>query len=188
MSKNWYIDNQEFLQHIFGDDADLIAALLAATSPQMSVAASWTVAVKVYHQYKAGKNIDFTKFRSCHKSNIARALSGEPLSGNKVRAFYQNLIGNLQAVTIDTWMLRLFKWFDRGTVRIPTNRQYEKLAKCFAKLANQNGYEPAEFQAILWSHYRGKQGYKPTSYSKVGIDKRQLLFNFTELEPEPAPF
>lgn len=183
MSKNWYTDDQEFLQQTFGDDCDLIAALLAATSPQISVAGSWTIAVNVYHRYKAGQNIDFSQFRSCHKGNIVRALSGEPLSGNKVRAFYGNLTGDLEAVTIDTWMLKLFKWFERGTKRVPTNRQYKKLAKCFAKLAKQNGYEPAEFQALLWTHYRSRQGYKPTSYSKVGIDKRQLLFNF-----EPAPF
>lgn len=173
----WYSQTTEFLQTTFGTDYKLIAALLAATSPQVRLSTSWTWTLRIYHQAKAGKNPDLSMLGSCHRLNVLRALAGESLSGRKVQSFYENLIGNNNAVTIDTWMLRLFGWYNRHN-RYPTVRQYDKLAARFANVAKNNGHTPAEFQAILWTKFRLKNKEKPTSYYIVGQDKKQMEFDY----------
>ena len=174
--KNWYRYNQQFLQDIFGDDYELFAGILAATSPQVTVQINWNLACKIYHECKAGREPDLTSTMKNHKPNVRRVLAGEQLSGRKVQNFYRNLTGDLNAVTIDTLMLRLFTWFERGTKRVPTNRQYDKLACAFRSVAKNNGLKPAELQAILWVKYRQRAGYKPTDFITVGTDKRQYTF------------
>lgn len=175
-ARNWYIDTQQYIEQMFGDGADLFTALLAATSPRVHVKISWDMAVRIYNEFNAGTIPSKIGLMGCHRPNVLRALSGQPLQGNKVRAFYANLRGDLNQVTIDSWMLKLFRWFERGTKRVPTNNQYQKLAERFALVARNNGYEPAEFQAILWTWYREQAGYKPVSYFSVGQDVRQYTF------------
>lgn len=175
-AKNWYQDTKQYIEQMFGEGADLFTALLAATSPQVHVKTSWDMAGRIYHEFNSGIRPSMIGCMGCHRANVLRALSGQPLQGNKVRAFYANLRGDLNQVTIDGWMLKLFKWFERGTKRIPTNNQYRKLERTFQKIARNNGYEPAEFQSILWTWYRERNGYKHVSYVSVGQDLRQYTF------------
>lgn len=176
-ARNWYNQTTEFLQDTFGTDYKLVAALLSATSPQVRLSTSWTWTLRIYYQAKAGKHPDLSKLGPCHKANVFRALAGEPLSGRKVSNFYENLIGNENAVTLDTWMLRLFGWYTRH-IRVPTDQQYDRLAVRFANVARGNGFSPAEFQAILWTKYRLQNGEKPASYCIAGQDKKQMIFDY----------
>lgn len=174
---NWYENDRKFIQALYGDDWKLICALLSATSPQVNLKTSWHWAVSVYRQYKAGRKIDLSPFMGCHRRNVLRALAGVPLSGRKVQNFYRNLVGDENAVTLDTWMLRLFGWYDRhkGT---PSKNQYDRMADVFRKVARHNGYAPAEFQAMLWVRFRERHGRKLVSYSIAGADSRQgVLFD-----------
>lgn len=173
--QNWYSKTTDFLKDTFGDNYKLIAALLSACSPQVNLKTSWTWTIEIYNQYKAGKMPDLSKLMRCHRANVLRALAGQELSGRKVQNFYENLIGNDNAVTLDTWMLRLFGWYDRH-IRVPTDRQYDKLANRFRAVAKANGYAPAEFQAILWTKYRQQNGRQPVDYVKVGQDEKQYTF------------
>ncbi len=175
-SKNWYIDTQRFLQGTFGIDYKLFAGILAATSPQVTVQMNWNLTCRIYHDYKAGREPNLAGCMRYHKPNVRRVLAGEPLSGRKVQNFYQNLIGNFNAVTIDTWMLRLFGWYNRHTRKTPTKNQYDRMARAFCKIARANDFEPAEFQAILWVKYRKQNGYRPTDFISAGIDQRQYTF------------
>lgn len=175
-SKNWYIDAKRFIEEIFGNDADLFTALLVATSPQVTVQINWNLACKIYQQFKTGQEPDLISCMRNHKANVKRVLAGELLQGNKVKAFYANLRGDLSEVTIDGWMLKLFGWADRHTSVTPSNNQYRKLARAFRSVAKNNGYEPAEFQAILWVKFRTQNGYEPVSILSVGADKRQYTF------------
>lgn len=174
--KNWYSETKDFIESIFGENADLFTALLAATSPQQQVRANWNMALRIYKEYMAGAKPMMIGCMKCHRPNVLRALAGQELSGNKVRNFYCNLRGDFNAVTIDTWMLRLWKWFDRGTKRMPTNRQYERLANRFRLWCRNNGLVPAEAQALLWTYIRKQAGYKPVSFLTVGQDLRQYTF------------
>lgn len=48
----WYEREKEFLQQQFGQDWQLIAALLAATSPQVQLITSWQWTLQIYKDYK----------------------------------------------------------------------------------------------------------------------------------------
>lgn len=178
-AKNWYQQTSDKLDEIFGPDADLIAALFSATSPQVQLETSYSWTIQIYNQYRRGESPDLSMLHRIHRKNVLRALAGERLSGRKVRAFYRALRGDLSAVVLDTWMLKMFNW----TKHNPEGRKYDKMARCFANVARMNGYEPAEFQAILWTDIRAKAGHKPISYLDCLSNDKQM-----ELFPDEAPF
>lgn len=175
---DWYEQDRQFLQSQFGNDWQLIAALLSATSPQVQLSTSWQWTLQIYADYIARRRVRLTGLHKCHRANVHRALAGEKLSGRKVTAFYAALCGDVNAVVLDVWMLRLLKYYPSHTHN-PQGKRYDKLADRFRAIAKANGYKPAEFQAILWIKYRLQNGYKPVSYSRIGQDKKQ--YNFADL-------
>lgn len=171
----WYENDRKFLQQLFKQDWQLVAALLAATSPQVQMIASWQWTMRIYRDYSAGRKVRMDGLHKCHRKNVIRALSGQELSGRKVGAFYLALIGDNNAVVLDVWMLRLLKYYPEHKHN-PEGKRYDKLADRFRVIAKINNYKPAEFQAALWIKYRLQNGYKPVSYSTLGDDKKQLTF------------
>jgi hypothetical protein len=94
-------------------------------------------------------------------AKVARVLDGEDpatvVSGQKVSSFYQNLLLNLTAVTIDTWAFSQVTGRDYETNfrRMLENKgQYAMYASCFRTVADEVGLEPAEFQSVLWHFAR----------------------------------
>ena len=79
------------------------------------------------------------------------------LKGKKTNAFARNLSGDLDAVTIDTWMIKA-----AGIVREPGKKkgindtEYNTLALALTKVADANNMPPAVVQAIIWIQIRGK--------------------------------
>lgn len=162
---------QEFLKAKFGSDWQFVAKLLAATSARVQLATSYVWTMNIYQDVKAGRKPDLHLLLKCHRLNVMRTINGEPLQGDKVRRFYQNLIGNYEPVTIDTWMLKLFKWWRKQPT--PSMRQYERMERAFQKWSK--GRQPAEMQAILWVEYRKKQGRSPVGYERCDFDMRVLI-------------
>jgi hypothetical protein len=172
---DWYEQDREFLRSLFGDGWRLMAGLLAATSPRVRLEVSWRWSTEIYRIFTAGREPDLSMLQKCHILNVKRALAGEPLQGRKVKAFYVALCGDMNAVVLDTWMLRLFKYYPRHT-HSPQGGRYDRLAAAFRCVARHNGIEPAELQAMLWINYRQKNGYEPVSYRMAGQDKNQYTF------------
>ena len=163
--KHWYPEQTKFLKHRFGDDWKLVAGLLAATSPKVKLATSWNMSMAIYDDIKDGKEPDLSGLMRSHLLNVQRVLRGEKLSGPKVSRFYQNLIGNLEVVTIDGWMLKLW-----GVVLISHNvnsKQYGRLERAFQRWARSRRMKPANAQAILWNYIRNKEGKKPVSFAMI---------------------
>jgi hypothetical protein len=52
--KDWYDEAKTWLEHHFGGHADLVANLLAATSPGNKVKINYGMAIKAYHQFLRG--------------------------------------------------------------------------------------------------------------------------------------
>ncbi len=171
----WYERDREFLQQTFRGDWKLVAALLAATSPQVTMSISWNLSMKIYRGFVAGTEVSVNGMQKTHRKNVLRALSGEELQGRKVNSFYRALTGDGDAVVLDLWMLRLFKFYPKHSHN-PQGGRYNKLAQKFRVVARSHGYAPAEFQAALWICYRQKHGFEPVSYSTLGEDKNQLTF------------
>lgn len=168
-ARHWYRDANRLINNLFGDDSYLFIDILSALSPQMSISKNWRYAVKIFTQHKAGQQIDYEGLSKNHKPNLRRALNREQLSGNKVKAFAENLKGNLDGVTIDTWMLWYFKWFDtHPNCKTPHNNQYQQITNKIRQFAKRYNLYPAELQAILWTAIRDKEGKSYKDFTKVG--------------------
>ena len=110
--KDWYKLSNEHIKKLYFRDSDLFISLLASTSPRKGVKANWNLAHKIYVNVISGFNpTDNIKgIMNAHKNNIKRSLKNTPLSGLKVENFRLALMGDLNAVVIDTWILKYFKF------------------------------------------------------------------------------
>lgn len=83
-----------------------------------------------------------------------RILAGEHprdvLRGPKIRAFYRALLGDDNAVVIDTWMCRALGHHEK-----PTPKQYARLAARIRREARARNMPPAIWQATVWCAIRG---------------------------------
>lgn len=121
---DWYSSGQR-VRAAFGPDADMVAGLIAATSAHNSNRRSIEAAIEIYRAYKVGEfdpkdavsvqkwmlkklKTDET-FRALsmdtHTGNVARAILGQELSGNKVNNYRLAILGDEDAVVIDSHMV-----------------------------------------------------------------------------------
>lgn len=164
--KDWYIKAFEEIHNKYFPLHNLFIDILSATSPRKSVKANLKITETIIKAFNKGTIINkafltnIGLIRSCHQ-NVWRALKGQPLSGDKVRAFAENLKGNLEAVTIDVWVKRYFKIPDKKSL---TTLQYQKLAAKIKRNAKRHKLKPAEYQAVIWTIIRKDNGFKPTAF------------------------
>lgn len=168
MKNNWYQQARELIESEYGDDWELFADLLAATSPRKQVKANWRLAVRIFDSHIAGE-VDYSGTLPCHRPNINRALNGEELSGRKVRAFAANLRGDLDVCTIDVWMGRYFGY---ETI---TKAAYDAIEETVKMMAKREGCKPAEMQAEIWCRAIQAEGRTPKSFL-AAIDHQYKLF------------
>lgn len=121
---DWYASGERIRQ-VFGPDAELVAGLIAATSAHNSNERSIEAALHIYAAGKTGKfdlkdpasmrawfaneaktNPDFRGWTmATHAPNIERAMLGQELSGNKVSNYLKAILGDEDAVVIDSHMV-----------------------------------------------------------------------------------
>lgn len=84
---------------------------------------------------------------------LAGSDPAEIVSGPKVSAFFANLCGDRDAVTVDVWAQRVAcgKWQDRA----PAGAQYETLADAYRAAARVLGVDAVAVQAAVWVAIRG---------------------------------
>lgn len=153
-NSNWYELQREAIQRTYGKDWKLFCGILASTSPNSQVKANLFLAKKAYHQLKT-TGLQAKGFLGVHFNNIVNYLETGTLSGRKVNAFYQNLIGNEIPVTVDIWIARYFK------LKVSlTPKQYSRIERLIQHEAKKQGITPANLQAKLWVKVRkSSSGY-----------------------------
>lgn len=83
--------------------------------------------------------------------NVIRALQGRPLHGDKVNSFKQNLLGDLEPSTNDTWMAQF------GNISqdiFGTKTGYKAFTAKIRRVAKKLDWKPAEVQETIWSFYK----------------------------------
>tara|TARA_Y100000593_G_scaffold64021_1_gene118261 strand:+ start:1190 stop:4159 length:2970 start_codon:yes stop_codon:yes gene_type:complete len=191
VKKGWYKESFGTINKIFGEeDGARFTSLLAALSPQTSVEGNLLNTVSVWKNWiKAGRPKDPDTINkiigesvtgdkgdasvlNAWRSNALRSLTAEDprkvqLSGGKVQSFYQNLIGEYDEVTNDTWMGRAFGLFqdafagtkrkikgDKLEIKTPeyilSSASLRKTAKRLKALTGEE-WTPAEVQETIWS-------------------------------------
>ena len=168
--KDWYARSRETIRIMFGKDAGLMSALLAATSGRQTMQANVTMALRVYRMHQAGV-VPADGFLPSHLSNVRRALRGEELSGLKVTALCKNLLGDESAVAVDRWVLRYL----RGDVKDVMYRGiaaplFRELEAEVVDLAKKNDVTPAQMQISIWCFMNGER----RSYSEYLCQMRLL--------------
>lgn len=159
--KDWYRDIHDYI-FVEYDNPYLFCSILASTSPRLSIKRNWEVSVAIYDRMRSGdRMINWHEYGlwPCHAGNLDRILAGEEIHGDKVRAFFTNLCGDYEAVTVDTWVLRFF-----GFAGWITPRRYEKFADRIQTYAKKVNLKPAELQAIVWCYVRDRAGKSPRSF------------------------
>jgi len=192
VKRGWYENSANALVETFGPDAPRFAALLAAMSPQQGVEVNLDRALNAWHAWDAagrpkdtrritnllnavGRSTNEGKELGARIPNSIRALQSEDpatmfLSGPKVDAFHKNLLGDVQRVTLDTWMAQLAavrpSRLSRGvtsgvddlagSVQLPSGSYLAnegRINETAELLSRQTGrpWTPAEVQETLWS-------------------------------------
>lgn len=179
--KDWYRNTRSSLINKFTSDYKMVAGLIASTSPRRDVQRNIRIAVTIYKAYKEhpkqfvnemiNNRKQFCKkfeLMSAHYNNVKTTILhnyNKPLelSGNKVNAFYNNMIGNYDYVTIDIWMLRILGLTKEAIV---SKKEYLHLSNIISEVAKEQNLLPAELQAILWIKYKQEIGQEQIKNNK----------------------
>lgn len=141
----WYDQVHKELKELFGQDAPMVAQLLAATSSNSTVKSNVTLALKAYMKVKAGEPVT-EGFLPAVVKQINRVAAGQPLEGRKIDNFARALVGDPDAVVVDRWMLRAFGF----THDAPTPHEYDVIETAVKELAKQRKVSPRQMQAAIW--------------------------------------
>jgi hypothetical protein len=154
---DWYEHARTFARSL-GLDDETGAGVVAALSPMNGWSANMTLARGLTERYLAGEAMPTSGFGL--RGNVLKAwriLDGQDpldvLRGQKVTAFYANIMGDPNAVTVDRWAARIARGdpSDKGLV---TAKQYREMADAYRDAADRVGVTPRELQAAVWTHYR----------------------------------
>lgn len=156
--ETWYASALAFCQTLDPENVSRAAGVVAALSPMLSWPRNMVMAENVYAGERSG----------CLSANIAKAvriLDGEDaldvLRGTKVRAFYANIMGDPDTVTVDrhaimvaddrTYTSDELKFTAGNVKRIAA--EYREAARI---LSDETGrtLSPAMVQATVWVWWR----------------------------------
>ena len=172
----WYDASREIVRELAAPHHlphDMVAASLAALSPMTRWTANVAGTIRLLHAYehhlsRAPRNC--TLFYKNAAKAWAILHGGNPWDlfdrSPKVFAFWRNLCGDEQAVTVDTWMLRAVGEdvaASGGAKPAMVNRVSAAVRECAWKY----GETPASFQAIVWVQIRREMAWFDTT--KEGV-------------------
>lgn len=146
----WMADEAEATGHT----ADGACAAFAAMSPRTQYGRNRTALLDLLH----GRPV-----RGVLPANVPiaqRALIEGPsaCTGPKTSAFASNLCGDLDRVTVDIWMMRVYG----SPLQAPTSRShYARIERAFQGAAGRLDVAPRTLQAALWFHVRGDKPSDP---------------------------
>jgi hypothetical protein len=134
------------------------AAVIAVLSPQVTWAENLQLARDAFAAKRNRRPLAGTFGRNLAKA--AAIIDGEPIADNlgarapKVRAFFANICGRRDAVTVDRWAARAAD--GRETFAELRGRNYDAYADAYRRAAELVGVPPRTLQATVWVAVRGK--------------------------------
>jgi len=155
----WYRDARSSCRRLardYGVSERTAAGIVAALSPRLRWNENLTYAESVLEHLASGIRIapPVVPVFSLSRDRAWRIALGERpldiLSGDKTRAFYRCLTGDLDAVAVDIWAARA-----AGETRTLTPRRYARVAAAYRAAARSVGLAPSVLQAIVWCAIRG---------------------------------
>lgn len=154
----WYDGALDALRLTYGDDAELVAQFIAATSPLKPVPRSVHDAMDAYTRFVTGEPLGVPALgiaRSVIVRNLQRAVEGQPIHGPKCSAFAANILGDPDAVTVDRWIWRIFFGQPHGHAR-----RARFIQAWITRNARRLGIAPRDYQAALWVGIKLESGVR----------------------------
>jgi hypothetical protein len=155
----WYREARSTAADIAGETGcslETAAGVIAALSPRCQWASNVKNARRVLQAAAAGADTSpavNTKANRRTSWDIAMgADAADRLRGPKTNAFYHNIMGDEDAVTVDVWAMRAAGLSGKTS---PTRRQYADIAAAYRRVAKDFGMSPAMAQATAWIVVRG---------------------------------
>jgi len=132
------------------------AGIIAALSPRCQWATNVRAARTIAHAAVSGAPMPVVAGTMTNRRKAWRIAHGaDPdsvLSGPKVRAFFANIMGDEDEVTVDVWAARAAE--GKRNEQAPVRRRYALLAEAYRRVARKRGYCPRDVQAAVWTAYR----------------------------------
>jgi hypothetical protein len=150
--RSWYRESRKQARRIAretGVTASVAAGVIAAFSPRQQ----WKTNVRMAED--ACRTGTSSSGLGQSRRAAQRILDGERpldvLNGPKVRAFYRAIMGDESAAVVDVWMLRAM-----GLGEAIAPKDYPTAALAIERAARKTEVTTATFQAIVWTHVRGR--------------------------------
>ncbi len=164
---NWYPNALHKCAEIADDTMlplDTVVALVSVISPSIMWGGNISAPEQIIDLWDRGiPATEWTGF-NIYPANLLKAeriLNGEisALKGNKVVAFYRNIMGSWVDVTIDRWSIRVA--LDEPKLGkdkiVPSGKKvYEAIADAYRESARLLGVAAPEVQAVTWTVFRNK--------------------------------
>lgn len=146
------------------------AGVIAALSPRAQWAVNLRWAAEIIDAAERGESEPPSVHTRAMRGQAWRIANGadplDVLNGPKVRAFFANITGDLDAVTVDVWAtlaaegpnVRRAKYIPgKGAPIIaPSGGRYALIARAYRETAAIVGIPPRDLQAAIWVNIRGR--------------------------------
>lgn len=144
------------------------AGVIAALSPRCQWGPNLAGAVSMVEAATRGETREpIVAGTTANRAKAWRIARGEDpadvLRGPKVRAFFANITGDHDAVTVDVWAARAAEGTRND--RAPEGKRYANIATAYRRAAAARGISPRAMQAAVWTHIRGaaEGSYRPST-------------------------
>ena len=87
------------------------------------------------------------------------------LGGPKVNAFYRNICGDYNGVTVDVWAARVAEPYNRSFAG--RQKDYDAIADAYTNVAMEVGSFPAFVQAVCWVTIRKSDGNESDNQTEL---------------------
>jgi hypothetical protein len=158
----WYDNFWDTMKEHFGDDAEIMTRIMAATQMNNAPSAGVPIALRAYLQWKMGEPISRMGARSIREQIESFLMGGLP-SGDKIEPFWEALrfknARGKNAVAVDRWVIGALGAKSEGpgmfVKRLQGNTRFIRFAQNLIKMAaDEAGIDPRAFQAAIWGGFR----------------------------------
>lgn len=156
----WYDRAEAFAADLATDTItrDAAAGVIAALSPRCGWSVNLAGASRLCEAFATNQPIPVVAGTLSNREKAWRVLGSnsdplEILSGPKVRAFYRNIVGDTDAVTVDVWTARAAEGPTCGP-RAPDGKRYRLIADAYRHAGTSVGHSPRDIQATVWTYSR----------------------------------
>jgi hypothetical protein len=158
----WYERSSKAILNMFGGDkkeAEKFVSLIAIYSPNATVPANTSMALKAYYQYLTGEEIK-AGLGEANKKATKLLKDNVAWSGIKTNSFYQNLMVEIDPSKLDPGVATMDMWmalaFDYGMKVLDQGPKYKFAEREIQNIAKDLGWSAHQVQAAIWTAMKGR--------------------------------